>query len=132
MNQLRNSSGFTLLEAVVAITIVSLVGVAGLAAVGTELRAAARGQWSLEASALAEERLAALELAEVQELESLPDSLAQGRFPPPFDRYQWEASSERMRDEEEIYELSVTVESNDVSQRLITHVFRPPIEVVVP
>jgi type II secretory pathway pseudopilin PulG len=131
MYLLRSSAGFTLLEAVVAVTIVSLVGAAALGAVGAELRATARGQWSLEAAALAEERLAALELAEVHELESLPDPLARGRFPAPFDHYVWEASSERLRDEADLYELTVTVESSDVSQRLVTHVFQPLIEVVV-
>lgn len=118
-------AGFTLLEAMVAITIVSLMAVASLAAVGTELRMASRARLYVEAAALAQERLAILETLEVLELESLPDSLESGRFSTPFDDYRWKASSEHVTGERNLFQIAVTVESPGVSYRLVTRVFRP-------
>src|SRR4249919_107395 len=53
--------GFTLLEAAVAMTIISIVSVAALGAFGADLRAADRAQQMLPAAALAQDRVAAIE-----------------------------------------------------------------------
>ena len=132
MRCLSGDQGFTLLEAVVALAIVSLAVTASLAAVGAELQAASKGRTALEATALAEERLAALVLADGAELEALPDSLAEGRFPKPFDAYRWSASARPVPNEIGVYELTVVVEAASMKRRLVTRIFRPPIELLAP
>lgn len=124
--------GFTLLEAVVALAIVSLAVTASLAAVGAELQAASKGRMALEATALAEERLAALTLSETAELEALLDSLAEGRFSTPFEAYRWNASARRVPNEIGVYELTVIVEAASMERNLVTRIFRPPIELLAP
>jgi type II secretory pathway pseudopilin PulG len=124
--------GFTLLEAVFALAIVSLAVTVSLAAVGAELQAASKGRMALEATALAEERLAALVLVDAAKLEALPESLVKGRFSKPFDGYRWSASARRVPNEIGVYELTVVVESASIDRRLVTRIFRPPIELLAP
>jgi prepilin-type N-terminal cleavage/methylation domain-containing protein len=88
---MRARAGFTLLEAAVAIAIVGIISIAALSAFSADLRAAQRAQELLPASALAQERMAALELADPTQLSTLPDSLLRGRFSAPFERYEWTA-----------------------------------------
>jgi prepilin-type N-terminal cleavage/methylation domain-containing protein len=101
--------GFTLLEAVVAMTIIGVVSVAALAAFGADLRAAERAQRMLPAAALAQDGLAALEQLTIGPLAPLPDSLARGRFDPPFEGYSWTATAKRVRPIDQVVELSITV-----------------------
>jgi prepilin-type N-terminal cleavage/methylation domain-containing protein len=118
-------AGFTLLETVVAMTIVALVATASLAALGSDVRAADRAGRLLEAAALAETKLSAMEVESVEVLAGIPDSLAEGRFGPPFEEYSWVVTSEAVRREEDLYEVDVEVHSSMVSYRLKTRVFRP-------
>src|SRR5918999_2456349 len=90
--------GFTLLEAAVAMAIVGVIALAALGAYAAELRAADKARQALPAVSLAEERLAAIDLTGARELRSLPDSLARGRFPAPFEQYEWTATVRRARD----------------------------------
>src|SRR5262245_58079981 len=81
--------GISLLEAIVGLAIVGMVAIAALAAAAAELRAAERSRRSIEAAALATQRLRYLDLMTRNQLLSLPDSLAHGRFAPPLDDYRW-------------------------------------------
>ena len=51
----------------------------------------------------------ALELLDYDDLESLPDSVASGIFPPPFDVYSWTARAELVEDEEGLFATEVVV-----------------------
>jgi type II secretory pathway pseudopilin PulG len=93
MSGKRGRSGFTLLEAAVAMSIIALVGIGALAAFGADLRAAGHAQQALPGASLARERMAVLELAEPQTLRMLPDSLTHGTFGAPFSAYAWTATA---------------------------------------
>jgi prepilin-type N-terminal cleavage/methylation domain-containing protein len=125
---MRARRGFTLLEAAVAVAIVGMISVGALAAFSADLRAAQRSQEVLPASALAEERLAALELAEPTRLAMLPDSLKRGRFAPPFERYEWMATASPVRGERYLYDFTVRVQwdSGGAAFTLARRRFRPP------
>ena len=70
--------------------------VALLAATGAQLGAASKAKVQLVARALAEDRLNAIRLLDYDDLESLPDSLAAGVFPAPFEDFAWTATIEAM------------------------------------
>lgn len=117
--------GFSLLEAVVALTLVSLVAVGALGAAAAELRTLDRVRHNLEAQLLAEDRLAALRLLSRTELSPLPDSLQRGRFAPPYDSYTWRATSGGLLEHPSLFELQVVVESDGSEYGLVTQVYRP-------
>ena len=126
---LRNERGFALLEAVLALAILAVVTVAVLAHMGADMRTSARIRDVLPAVALAEHRLAVLELLPAAELEALPDSLSAGRFAPPLDRYAWSAMAEPMLGRPGLYEVVVEVSwPEGGSYPLRTRVYRPPDE----
>lgn len=125
---IRSQRGFTLLEAVVALTIVGLAGVSALAAFGTELRTAERARRAVEGGALAQDRLATLEWLAPSALALLPDSLARGNFPAPFEQYAWSAKARAVIDQEGLYDLSTTVTWDDGSLTLDGRVYRPGAE----
>jgi prepilin-type N-terminal cleavage/methylation domain-containing protein len=102
-------TGFTLLEAVVAMTIIGVVSVGALGAFGADLRAAERAQRMLPAAALAQERLTALEEIGIGPLSTLPDSATRGRFDSPFGDYSWTATARRVRTIEHLVEFRVDV-----------------------
>lgn len=106
-------------------TIVGLVATGALGAFGAELRAAARAQEALPAAALAEERLARLELIDVRQFSALPDSLATGRFDAPFSGYEWRASLTPVAHEVSLYEMTVIVQWSSGSYTLARRRFRP-------
>ena len=122
---IRPNAGFTLLAAIVAVTIVGVTAVASLAAFGSQLRAGARAQVALEAEALAEEQVARIRLLQVTSLEVLPDSLRSGTFPEPFERYQWTSSVQPVAHEADIHEARVTVRWPDGKYILTTRLYRP-------
>jgi len=117
--------GVTLLEAVVALTIVGLAGVAALATVGTELRGAERGRRAIEAAALAEEQLSRVTLLPAGAFEPLPDSLRQGQFPGGLEAYRWEASARAVPDEPSTYEVTLTITWDDRGYTVSTRLYRP-------
>lgn len=121
---MRGDRGFLLLEALVALAIVGLVGVATLGTVGAELRTAADMRHILEADALAEVKLATLELLSSEQLRTIPDSVARGRFAPPFDAYRWRATARHIPNEDHLYDLAVRVEWDDGARLLETLAYR--------
>jgi prepilin-type N-terminal cleavage/methylation domain-containing protein len=122
----RANAGFSLLEALVALTIVGSASVAALATFGAELRADDRAGRALVAQALADDRMACLRLAPPGELDPLTDSLRTGRFAEPFAAYRWEAASHAVRGREGLYELNVAVRWDGGDYTETTRLYRPP------
>lgn len=116
--------GFVLMEAVVALAILSIFGIAVLAALAGQLRTADRANHLLEARFLAEDRLTALRMLDYDRLARLPDSLGAGVFPPPFDGYAWTATSEPVPDEFDLFSVEVVVSGHGVSYPLRTFIYR--------
>ena len=121
---MRARSGFSLLEAVVALAIVGVTAVGALASVGAELRAAEDSRTTLEAEALARYEMSAIEMLTAEQLQRLPDSLARGPFDPPFERYRWTAATEPVLGEEGLTEVQVDVVWKQGSFPLRTLLFR--------
>ncbi len=117
--------GFTLLEALIAVVIVGLAGVAALETVGAELRTAARARHAHHAAALAEYRLETLRVLSPAELRSIPDSLAGGAFAPPLERYRWTASAREVPGEAGLYDARVVVRWSGGAFPLETRLYRP-------
>ncbi len=117
-----SQAGFTLLEAVVALTIVGMVAIASLRTLGTEISTAGQANRALVLSALAADRIAHMKVLDRDELEFLPDSIRRGTFRPPFLEYRWDATSIEVLDAIGLFDISVTVVGGDdefsVSSRL--------------
>jgi prepilin-type N-terminal cleavage/methylation domain-containing protein len=118
-------AGFTLLEAVVALTVLGLAGVATLEALGGEVRSAERARTATTAAALAEHRLATITLLPRSDLDLLPDSLSRGEFKTPFVGYRWTASVRSVLGEADLYEAQVNVSNAETQYALTTRVYRP-------
>jgi hypothetical protein len=106
-------------------TIVAIVGVASLAAFAADLRTAARARQMLPAAALAQERLATLDLIDGRNLRILPDSLARGKFASPFDRYTWRAKAREVREQPALVEIMVQVEWDEGEYSISRRRYRP-------
>jgi type II secretory pathway pseudopilin PulG len=117
--------GFVLLEAVVAMAILGVASIVLLQVRSQQIRVATQARELLTAQALAEDRLAALRLLDFDVLSDPPDSLMEGRFPAPFDRYTWTAEVELMKDEYDLFGLEVVVEGPAERFPLRTLVHRP-------
>jgi len=117
--------GFTVLEALVAVTIVGMTAVASLATFGRQLQAGARAEAALEAEALADEQLARLRLLPVVALQALPDSLRSGTFPPPFERYRWTSTIRARLHEADLHEATATVRWDGGEFAVSTRLYRP-------
>ena len=120
-----NQGGFTILEAVVALAIVGLAGVSALEAVGGELRAADRAAEAYVASALAQDRLAAVGLLAPRDFSHLPDSLRRGTFAPPFVEYRWTTTAQPVSGERELYEVTVSIAGGRTAYAITTRLYRP-------
>jgi prepilin-type N-terminal cleavage/methylation domain-containing protein len=121
----RAKRGFTLLEAAVAMTIVAIIGVAALGAFGADLRAADRARQTVPAAALAQERLAILELVDAHTLRMLPDSLTRGTFSEPFDTYTWTATAKEVRGETALVEVVVRIQWAEGAYVVTERRYRP-------
>lgn len=111
--------GFTLIEVVVAVFILSSAIVAWMVTFGTELRTLARARQAAVAVELAEDRLTAVELFGLDYLPSLPDSLEEGLFAAPFADYRWEADAVSVSGRD-LAEVSVVVTGPGVRHALTT------------
>ena len=121
----RPRTGFTLLEAAIALVIVGMAAVAVLSSFGTTLRTSARARRTLEAEALATQRLAYASLLSHAELAHLPDSVARGRFDAPFEEYRWETTARERRDDDALFDVRVEVAWTDGRYALPTRLYRP-------
>lgn len=117
--------GFMLLEALVALVIVGLTATAAAELYGAQMRAARREPRLVTATALGQDRLAAVRLLEPEQLRRLPDSLARGRFAAPFADYRWTAAATRSR-VDDLYELRVEITWLDGQIALSTLAYAPP------
>jgi type II secretory pathway pseudopilin PulG len=123
--RLRVRSGFVLLEAMVALAIIGLVAIALLQTTGSQLRSAAQAKSLLVERALAEDRIAALQLLDYDDLGDPPDSILAGRFPAPFEAYTWTARVDEMKDEYDLFGAEVVIDGNGESFPLRTLIHSP-------
>ena len=123
---MRARRGITLLEAVAAIAIVGMTAVGALEAVGGGMRTAERAKRAIEVEALATSRLEVMNLLTDQELQSLPDSIQDGKFAPPLDEYTWKSTSAPVSDQAGLYSVHVTVAWTNGSYELKTYMYRTP------
>ena len=122
----RAKRGITLFESVAALTIVGLVAISALEAVGAEMRTAERARRALEVEALATQRLDAMDLLTDQELQSIPDSVAKGEFDEPLNEYSWETTSSSVAEQPGVYDVTLTVTWESGSYALKTMMYRRP------
>ena len=122
----RARRGISLFEAVAALAIVGVTSVSALAAVGAEMKVAARAKRALEAEALATTRLDWMSLLTDTELQNLADTVRKGKFPAPLDAYSWTASSTPVTAQVGVYDVQVNVAWPAGSYRLRTHLYRRP------
>jgi len=122
----RSRRGITLLEAVAAIAIVGMTAVGALEAAGGDMRTAERAKRAIEVEALATSRLEVMNLLTDQELQSLPDSIQDGKFGAPLDEYSWKATSAPVSDQAGLYSVHVTVAWTNGSYELKTYMYRTP------
>jgi type II secretory pathway pseudopilin PulG len=116
----------TLLETVVALSIVGVTAIAALEAAGAELRAVDRSHRAVEAEALATARLAFVDLLTAQELAALPDSVASGKFPAPLDAYRWTTSTTARDDVPGVYDVTVQIAWTGGAYTLHSALYRRP------
>lgn len=118
-------AGFTLLEAAVSLSIIGVVAIGALEAFAAESRAARQARLATPAVAVAAEQLAQLELLDAPMLAALPDSLRAGRMIDGAQSYEWRASVERIRQEPDLFALTVVVRWNAGTYALTSHAYRP-------
>lgn len=121
----RPRRGLSLLEAVAALAIIGATSATALGVVGAGVRATERAGRAHEAEALAEEVLARLTLADDDAVRALPDSLAGGQFPAPFDDYTWHAVVQANRSWPGLFDVRVEVTWPGGVQSLVTALHRP-------
>ena len=96
------------MEAAVALAIVSIVCVAVLGSFGTAFRADFVATQRLPLAALAQERLAALDIYDGS-FDMIPDSLARGNFNSPYGSAGWTAAAKRVGKVSDLYEVRIEV-----------------------
>ena len=122
----RARRGITLFESVAALTIVGLVSISALEAVGAEMRTAERARRALEVEGLATQRLDALELLTDQELQAIPDSVAAGKFDAPLEEYSWTIESAPVAEQPGVYDVALTIVWENGSYPIRTKMYRRP------
>ncbi|MEO7363119.1 MAG: hypothetical protein ABI120_22490 [Gemmatimonadaceae bacterium] len=123
----RLRRGITLFEAIAAMAMVGTIAAAALSAVGSQYRTTARAQRALVVEALATSRLDFLDLLDQdRDLQSLPDSVAQGEFPKPLAEYSWKTDVSPVSDEAGLYNVLITVLWKDGQYQLKSRAFRRP------
>lgn len=111
-----------LLEALVALAILSAVIVALLTATGGQIRTAAEANGLVTAQALADDRLTTFRLLDYEGLAATPDSLRRGAFPPPLQEWSWEALV--IEEPYDLFRVGVTVLGPDTRFALETAIHR--------
>lgn len=121
----RVRSGFTVLEALIALVIVGFAVVATVEALGGGLRAERQVSHHLEAVALAESKMNELGAVERDSI-SLYAGGRDGVFAPPFGAYRWRATIETVSGARPLLRAGVTVTWRGGSYALATVFYRPP------
>ena len=120
-------AGLSLLEAVVAVAIVGITAVSALEAVGGDMRTAEHARRAIEAEALANSRLEFMDLlTQDRDLQSLPDTVAHGKFDKPLEEYSWTTTSSPDPDQAGVYRINVTILWPTGSYTVRTMAFRRP------
>jgi type II secretory pathway pseudopilin PulG len=126
----RARRGISLFEAIAAMTIVGMTSMSALMAIGAGFRTAAAARRALEAEALATQRMDALDLLTDLELQTIPDSVAEGKFDPPLDEYSWVTESAPSNDIAGLYSVDIGIRWGiGIEQRsyvVRTYVYRRP------
>lgn len=121
----RADRGFTILEAVVALAIVGFAAVAAVEAVGSEMRTIDRAGFAYTNAALAQDRVAAVTLLEVSQLNLLPDSMARGEFAAPFDAFHWTTKVSPTFGQHDLYDVTIAITSDRSDYTVLTRLYRP-------
>jgi hypothetical protein len=103
-----------------------MTSIGALAAVGAEFRTAERARRALDAEALAAVRLYAIDLLSDRELQSLPDSVAEGAFPEPLEEYSWKTTSSPVSEQAGVYAVGITIEWKNGEYAIHSYVYRRP------
>ncbi len=128
---MRARRGISLFEAIAALAIVAVTSVSALAAVGAEMRTAERARRAIEIEALITERVDYLSTMTDRELQSLPDTVASGRFEVPFEEYEWTTESTPSTLYAGLYDVEISVAWPGGTHRVTSAVYRrPPIATV--
>ncbi len=119
----RRRSGFTLLEAIVALAVVSIVCIGVLAAQGSALRAESIANARLPLAELARDRIAAVDMFDGS-LNETPDTLKVGTFPPPYDMVQWHVRVEPVQGTTSLWSITAVTTSGADSVSLSSRRYR--------
>jgi type II secretory pathway pseudopilin PulG len=122
----RLRRGISLLEAVVAVSIVGMTAISALESVGGGMRTAEKSKRAIEAEALASTRLDFVNLMTDRELQALPDSVASGKLSRPLDDYQWKTTAAPIDDQAGVYDVRVVITWPAGSYTVKTYVYRQP------
>lgn len=125
MRSSTDRAGFLLLEAVIALAIIGIVAVGVLAATASQVRSADKAGVLMVARALTEDRVTGFRLLGFEELQSPPDSLLGGVFPPPFDEFSWTASLRPTEGEYDLFTLDVVTMGRGEILPITTLLHRP-------
>lgn len=123
-SRLRARSGFTVLEALIALVIVGFAVVATVEALGGGLRAEGQVSHHLEAVALADSKMSELGALERDSI-SFYTGGRDGVFAPPFGAYRWRATIEAVSGARPLLRAGVTVTWRGGSYALETIFYRP-------
>jgi len=117
--------GFVLMEAVVALAIISLFAIGLLSMVGAQVRGADRSKVLLLERALAEDRLMAVQMLDNEDMNDVPDSLTAGTFAEPFQDFTWSIKVDPVDDEYDLFRADVTVTGRGYTLPLQTLIHQP-------
>ncbi len=123
---MRARRGISLFEAIASLAIVAVTTISALATVGAEMRTSERARRAIEVEALLSERVNLLNLATDRELQSLPDSIAEGQFDAPLDGYTWTTESAPHAIYPGLYDVTITLRWMDGSSTVHTAQYRRP------
>jgi type II secretory pathway pseudopilin PulG len=118
--------GISLFEAVAAMAIVGVIAASALSATGAEMRAVERSRRALEGEALATQRLDYLDMLTDLQLQSLPDTVAKGKFDAPLDEYQWETTATPVAEQGGVYDVRIRIVWPGNSYAVRTYAYRRP------